>query len=181
VAAADLVVTNAHVVAGISEPSVIDAGGGRHGSVVVYFDPRFDLAVLRTSSLNEPALYIDPSPVNPGSQAAVVGYPGSGPFQAGPAEVIQGFSAQDSDIYGHGATTRRVYAITGTVRPGNSGGPLVEATGKSSAWCSPGHCPTPISATPWRPPEVATRVAQAETHASNTTTGSCASRHGAGQ
>ena len=57
VAAPGLVVTNAHVVAGIADPVVEDADG-EHRAVAVVFDPDTDVAILRTSGLDGPPLAV---------------------------------------------------------------------------------------------------------------------------
>jgi S1-C subfamily serine protease len=129
VVAPGLVVTNAHVIAGIPHPMVED-GNGSHATTVLSFDPSFDLAVLRVVSLNDPALPLDPDQVARGAQGAVLGYPGGGPFTVVPAGVMAGFEAEGRDIYGRGLTVRNVYEIQAVVRPGNSGGPLVEPDGE---------------------------------------------------
>lgn len=129
VVAPGLVVTNAHVVAGIAHPMVEDATGS-HQTTVVAFDPGFDLAVMRVGGLTEPALTLDPTTVPRGTGAAVLGYPEGGPFTADPAGVMAEFEAQGRDIYGQGLTVRDVYEIQAVVRPGNSGGPLVEPDGE---------------------------------------------------
>ncbi len=123
------VVTNAHVVAGIARPQVED-DAGFHPTTVVYFNPSFDLAVLRVSGLTESPLVLDPDGVGRGTEAAVLGYPGGGPFTADPAGVMAQFEAEGRDIYGQGLTVRSVYEIQAVVRPGNSGGPLVEPDGQ---------------------------------------------------
>jgi S1-C subfamily serine protease len=123
------VVTNAHVVAGIARPQVEDAAGF-HPTTVVYFNPSFDLAVLRVGGLTESPLSLDPNGVGRGTQAAVLGYPGGGPFTADAAGVMAQFEAEGRDIYGQGLTVRNVYEIQAVVRPGNSGGPLVEPDGQ---------------------------------------------------
>lgn len=128
VAAPGLVVTNAHVVAGVPHPTVLDQMGV-HQTTVVLFDPNFDLAVLRVSGLTEHALALDPVDVPRGTSGAVLGYPGGGPFNAQPAGVRADFSAQGRDIYGQGLTVRDVYELQAIVRPGNSGGPLVKPDG----------------------------------------------------
>jgi S1-C subfamily serine protease len=125
----DLVVTNAHVVAGILHP-MVDDGSGLHSTTVVSFDPNFDLAVMRVTGIDEPALDLDPTDVGRGTQAAVLGYPGGGPFTVVPAGVMADFEAEGRDIYGQGLTVRNVYEIQATVRPGNSGGPLVQPDGE---------------------------------------------------
>jgi S1-C subfamily serine protease len=129
VVAPGLVVTNAHVIAGIPHPMVED-DAGLHPTTVVSFDPSFDLAVMRVEGINEPSLVLDPVQVARGVQAAVLGYPGGGPFTAVAAGVMADFEAEGRDIYGQGLTVRNVYEIQAVVRPGNSGGPLVQPDGE---------------------------------------------------
>jgi S1-C subfamily serine protease len=129
VIAPGLVVTNAHVVAGIANPVVID-GTGDHPAKAIWFNPRFDLAVLRSPGVSDPALRIDPAEVGRGTQAVVLGYPEGGPLRTGSAGVMASFEARGRDIYNQGLTVRLVYQIEAIVRPGNSGGPLVNAQGE---------------------------------------------------
>ncbi|MGA2835763.1 MAG: MarP family serine protease [Acidimicrobiales bacterium] len=129
VAAPGLVVTNAHVVAGIAQP-LVKVGNSIKTTQVVLFDPTFDLAVLRVSGLTAPALTLDPGTVGRGAQAAVLGYPEGGPFTVDPAGVMALFEAQGRDIYGQGLNLRNIYEIDALVRPGNSGGPLVLPDGQ---------------------------------------------------
>jgi S1-C subfamily serine protease len=171
VVAPGLVVTNAHVVAGIPHPTVDDASG-THDTTVVYFDPSFDLAVLRTN-VTEPALSLDTQTVPRQTQAAVLGYPGGGQFAYGPAGVMAEFEAQGRDIYGQGLTVRDVYEIEASVRPGNSGGPLVLPNGvvigivfsRSTTNDTIGYALTS--------PGVITRVHQAEAATGSVGTGGC--------
>lgn len=124
VAAPDLVVTNAHVVAGETRTSVIDQSG-THQATVVLFDPNLDVAVLRVTGLGDPVLPIRRDLVARGTTAAIMGYPEGGPLQAKPAAVTARINATGLNIYGTAATVREVYEISGDVQPGNSGGPLV--------------------------------------------------------
>ena len=124
VASPGLVVTNAHVVAGIPSPVVIDATG-RHTTTVVLFDPRLDIAVLRVPGLSEKPLALDDGVVGRGTLGVVLGYPGGGPFTYAGAGVAAAFPAVGFDIYGRTTTTREVYELDAVVQPGNSGGPLV--------------------------------------------------------
>lgn len=126
VAAPDLVVTNAHVVAGEVRSEVID-GSGRHAATTVWYDPGRDVAVLRVPGLDEPVLRLAPTTVPSGTAAAVLGYPGGGSFQATPATVGSTFNAVGLDIYGTATVTRQVYELRATVVPGDSGGPVVAA------------------------------------------------------
>ncbi|HZL08101.1 MAG TPA: MarP family serine protease [Candidatus Dormibacteraeota bacterium] len=122
------VATNAHVVAGIRWPYVQD-GNGTHGATVIWFDPSLDFAVLRVNNLAGRPLTVSNNQVSAGTPAAVLGYPGGGPFTADPAAVLEEFTATGRDIYGHGNTNRNVYEVKADVMPGNSGGPLVAKDG----------------------------------------------------
>jgi len=124
VVAPGLVVTNAHVVAGIASPDVIDRTG-RHATSVALFDPRLDIAVLRVRGLTDPALPVVSSVVGRGTTGVVLGYPGGGPLTARKAGVAAPFDAVGLDIYGSSQTTREIYQLDAVVQPGNSGGPLV--------------------------------------------------------
>jgi len=111
VAAPGLVVTNAHVVAGIPHPMVVD-GSGAHQTKVVLFDPSYDLAVMRVGGISEPSLALDPAQSSRGVEAAVLGYPGGGPFTVVPAGVMADFEAEGRDIYGQKLTVRNVYELS---------------------------------------------------------------------
>ncbi|HVE90766.1 MAG TPA: MarP family serine protease [Actinomycetota bacterium] len=130
VAAPGLVVTNAHVVAGMSGSITVQDAKGRHRAQVMLFDPSLDVAVLRTSGLAAGPLPIAPAAADRGTQGAFLGYPGGGPFQAAPAAVLRTFQATGRDIYGRNTTRRNVYQLSGAVREGNSGGPLVRPSGE---------------------------------------------------
>jgi len=126
----DEIATNAHVVAGIRWPYVQDSNG-THGATVIWFDPSLDFAVLRVDNLAGRPLTISSSQsVSAGTPAAVLGYPGGGPFTADTAALLDEFTATGRDIYGRGNTNRDVYEIKANVMPGNSGGPLVALNGR---------------------------------------------------
>ncbi|HUS26699.1 MAG TPA: MarP family serine protease [Nevskiaceae bacterium] len=124
-----LVATNAHVVAGVIEPYVQD-GNGTHRASVMLFDPDLDLAILRTTNLKGQPLGIATQTVATGTPAVILGYPGGGNFNAGPAAIMDSFVAVGRNIYNQGETSRSVYSVKGTVVPGNSGGPLVDKEGR---------------------------------------------------
>ena len=131
VVAHDLVVTNAHVVAGIARPVVIDADG-QHPATAVLFDPRLDLSVMRVPNLSDPPLSLDGTDVGRGTSGVVLGYPEGGPFDYTPAAVAASFPATGFDIYGKSQTLRQVYQIDAQVLPGNSGGPLIASGDRTS-------------------------------------------------
>jgi S1-C subfamily serine protease len=129
VVGSNLVATNAHVVAGVPDPYVVD-GNGEHKASVIWFDQNLDFAVLQVSDLAGRALSIDSQDQPNGTSAVVMGYPGGGSFTASPAAVLDEFEADGSNIYGQGSTERQIYEIKASVIPGNSGGPLVLANGQ---------------------------------------------------
>lgn len=124
----NIVVTNAHVVAGIREPFVKDSRG-LHAATVVRFDPNLDVAVLRVPGLETPPLPIKEAQQNAGTVGAVIGYPDGGELSAGYAIIRSALGANGFDIYDHQKVTRRIYALNATVVPGHSGGPLVDESG----------------------------------------------------
>lgn len=124
-----LVVTNAHVVAGVDRPKVLDANG-QHNAIPLVFDRNLDIAVLRVEGLAGPALNSGPSQVSRGTVTAVLGYPGGGSFRAGGATVLDQFNAIGRDIYGEQRTRRNIYELKADIIPGNSGGPIINASGQ---------------------------------------------------
>jgi S1-C subfamily serine protease len=129
VVAPHLVVTNAHVVAGESDTTV-QVGGNPPGldAEVVDFDAHDDVAILRVSALDEPVLHMAANP-KPGTPAAILGYPLDGGFDVEPGRIGQTETVSTEDAYGNGPVTRSITALRGRVRPGNSGGPMVDSTG----------------------------------------------------
>jgi S1-C subfamily serine protease len=127
-----IVVTNAHVVAGVQRPRVQVGGiGESYPGRVVVFDPARDLAVINIDGLPSRAR---PLPVGPdlssGDGAVVAGFPKNGPYKVGSARVRDVITARGEDIYGKNNSTRQVYSLYARVQPGNSGGPLLDRRGQ---------------------------------------------------
>jgi S1-C subfamily serine protease len=125
----DRVVTNAHVVAGVSQPVVEMSDGGAMPGRVVYFDTKRDLAVLAVDNLPSRPLPLSRD-LPGGSQAAFAGYPHGGPFQSKPATVQDIATVLVPDIYGNNPSPEDIYRLAGDVQPGNSGGPLLTNDGQ---------------------------------------------------
>ena len=124
------VVTNAHVVAGASSVVVRMSGSTSvERATLVAFDPSRDLAVLDVTDLTAPALDVGPD-LTAGAPAYAVGYPGDGPFTVSPQRVRDRVTARGTDIYQSGSVDRDIYSLRGVVRPGNSGGPLLDQNGQ---------------------------------------------------
>ncbi|PWI06822.1 serine protease [Streptomyces sp. NWU339] len=128
--AAERVMTNAHVVAGIDEPTVRVGGVGRaYEARVVLFDPQKDVAVLYVPELRAPVLRFDDD-ADRGDSAVVAGYPQDGDLDLRAATVATRVQAKGQNIYGDRAVVREIYSIRSLVRPGNSGGPLLTTDGR---------------------------------------------------
>ena len=129
--APDLVVTNAHVVAGEppGQTSVLLPSGRHLAATVVMFDPRRDLALLSVGSLEETPLPVRAASV--GASGAVFGHPnGQDAVAITPARVAQVIEAVGKDLYDRTDTTRNVLVLAATLAHGDSGGPLVNSTGE---------------------------------------------------
>jgi S1-C subfamily serine protease len=130
VAAPGLVVTNAHVVAGETDTAVQVAGQPPDLTAQpLAFDPHDDIAVLRVAGLTRPALGLLGNPAS-GTPGAIVGYPLDGPENLQPARIGPTHVVSTEDAYGNGPVLRSITSLRGLVRPGNSGGPVVDASGR---------------------------------------------------
>jgi S1-C subfamily serine protease len=128
IGAPGVVVTNAHVVAGEDDTSVETRSGASLDATPVYYNPEYDLALLRVGA-QLPTLTMDPHPKRARS-GAVLGYPENGPFHAAAARFGETREVVSEDSYGRGPIHRAISSLRGSVRSGNSGGPLVNARGK---------------------------------------------------
>jgi S1-C subfamily serine protease len=128
VVAPGLVVTNAHVLAGEDDTTVTTRGGASFDATPVHYDTTNDLAILRTSTAI-PSLPIAQT-ASSGQSAAVLGYPDNGPYDAAPARFGETRDVISEDSYGRGPIRRSISSLRGSVRSGNSGGPLVDAQGR---------------------------------------------------
>ena len=129
VVAPGVVVTNAHVVAGEQDTTVDSVNAPPLPARAIAFDSRNDIAVLRVrGGLNAPVLkQADP---REGQSAAIMGFPENQGLTVRPARLGQTVSVLSEDAYGHGPVTRRITSFRGEVRPGNSGGPLIDSGGR---------------------------------------------------
>lgn len=123
----EVVVTNAHVLAGVDDATVTTRDGASLEATPVRFDPRNDLALLRVGA-ELPPLPIAPQATR-GASGAVLGYPENGPYSVVPARFGGTREAISEDAYGRGPVRRTIGSLRGSVRSGNSGGPMVDTRG----------------------------------------------------
>lgn len=129
VVAPNRVMSNAHVVAG-SESVTVESEGKTYDATVVSYDPNADISILDVPDLPAAPLQFDMQEAPTGTDAVVMGYPGGGEFTATPGRIREIIQLNGPDIYHTNTVTREVYTIRGTVRQGNSGGPLIDRDGK---------------------------------------------------
>lgn len=131
VAGDGLVVTNAHVVAGEDDTTVqIRGTGARLSAHPVFFDAHNDIVVLRVANLQGLPILPLASGATPGTDAAVLGFPRNGPYDVRAARMASTRTALTDDAYGRGPVSRSITTFRGLVRPGNSGGPVVDGRGR---------------------------------------------------
>ncbi len=124
------VVTNAHVIAGVAYPKVIDHTGRLHNAVAVVFSPSDDLAVLRLAeAVKVEPLRLELASPEKGTPVFLPGYPGGGSFTEKTGVVAEKITATGKDIFGKPGTIRKVLSLQSNVVKGNSGGPVIDASG----------------------------------------------------
>jgi S1-C subfamily serine protease len=128
VAAPNLVVTNAHVIAGIKKPQVVDQFK-TYSASAVWFDQNLDIAVLKVDNLPDPALTLKGDILPDADAAAILGFPGGGDLVASDAAIIDHVRAVGRNIYNHGIVQRDIYEVQANIKQGDSGGPLLAPDG----------------------------------------------------
>ncbi len=123
----ELVVTNAHVVAGGNKMILQRSDGSEVTGQVVAFDPKRDLAAIRVPGLDRPPLA--QGDTTSGGLGAVFGHPGGGALRAAPFSVAQVVTATGRDIYDRQDTRRDIFVLAVTLRPGDSGAAMVDGQG----------------------------------------------------
>ncbi|MDX6357784.1 MAG: hypothetical protein QOH37_838 [Nocardioidaceae bacterium] len=124
----DRVMTNAHVVAGVSDP-LVDISGSTVPGRVVYYNPDIDVAVLAVPTGSVRPLRLSATG-GAGDGVAILGYPQNGPYDEQVGRVRADQRLRSPDIYGDGTVIRDVLSLRGLIRPGNSGGPVVDSAGR---------------------------------------------------
>jgi S1-C subfamily serine protease len=126
----DLIVTNAHVVAGSQHPTVLrHPDGAVLDAEVVAFDPNRDVAILHVPGIARSALTLGDGSFDEGGVGAVFGHPLGGKLTLSPFKVAQKLDARGFDIYDQNHTTREIFVLSSDLAPGDSGGALVDPNG----------------------------------------------------
>ena len=172
VVAPERVMTNAHVVAGVSEAVVEVPGAGALTGEIVYFDPVDDLAIIAVPGLAAAPLTLQ-GDLAVNGEGVSLGYPFGGPFDSDPARVMSVGSMLVADIYGQSPTARAVYTLAADVQQGESGGPLLSADGRVAGVIFAKAANTANVGYALAMSEVAPVVAQADSLSAAVSSGAC--------
>jgi S1-C subfamily serine protease len=173
VGAPDLVVTNAHVVAGeVATRVQLEGTGPRTEAEVVLFDAENDIAILRVDGLGLPPMPL--AAPRTGEPAAVLGFPENGPLDIQPARTGATRRVISGDAYNRGPVERTVTSFRVYVRPGNSGGPVVNGDGEAVATVFASRANSSESGYGIPSQLVRRRLAAAATRTEPVDTGACA-------
>jgi S1-C subfamily serine protease len=130
IVANERVITNAHVVAGVEEPVISQPNSELQiQGKVVFMDREKDIAILFVPGLmGERLTFI--GPVTPNELGFVIGYPNGGSLRTTAVSITSEFESLGADIDGEGQVKREVIVFGGDIKPGNSGGPLLNTQGQ---------------------------------------------------
>jgi S1-C subfamily serine protease len=129
VVANQVILTNAHVVAGATAVAVFDLAGVRSDARVILFDPDLDIALLRADGVRAPVLVFARTDPKRSDIGVVLGYPGGGGLAILPAAVAGAYPATGLDIYDAGPVRRDLLELHAQIDRGDSGAPFVLVDG----------------------------------------------------
>lgn len=167
----NLVVTNAHVVAGVRSPTVTSAAGQVTRATVTSFDPDNDIAILETSVSGAP-LRLRPSDPPSGSNAVAVAFQENGP-EARPGSVRQVGHIDTVDIYDHEIAARKIIVLEMKLISGDSGSPVLDVEGRVVGTAAASDADNPETAFAVPNSEIVAGVNAARSASSSVSTGPC--------
>jgi S1-C subfamily serine protease len=168
------VITNAHVVAGVKDP-VVTLTNTKIQLVgkVIAIDRKKDIAIIYVPGLNGKKLTFI-GPATPNEIGFVVGYPNGGSLKTIAVSVSAQFESLGTDIDGNGEVKRDVIVFGGDVRPGNSGGPLLNQQGQVLGVIFAADAENKNTGYALAPSEVAKLVSEFLNETQSQNTGGCA-------
>ena len=171
--AEERVMTNAHVLAGVDDPTVL-AEGTEYDATIVYVDEMVDVAVLAVPGLPEVPLAFSAADRDTGADSIIMGYPGGGDLQVGPARIRDLTDIQGPNFRANDTVVREVYSLFGEVRAGNSGGPLLDVDGTVLGVVFASAIDDPSTGYALSAGQVATAAAEGSSRSSEVDSGPCA-------
>lgn len=173
VAGPHLVVTNAHVVAGVTNPVVrIQGKGQSYAAIVVYFDPQRDVAILKSKSLLATPIPIGKQ-VSRSTSLLIAGFPGGKSLMFIPARVRSVTVATGRDIYNEKEVSREIYSLRSIIRQGDSGAPLLTSSGDAVGMVFAASSNDPTTGYALTPQEFLPGLKAAQIQTESVDTGKC--------
>jgi len=131
---ANQAITNAHVMAGVTNPSIRLPGGKVIEAELVGFDPERDLALLvvEPSDLTDAGFIVRPARLTEaeeGDTGMIAPLDADGNIYLLPYEVRREIIATGADIYREGDTFRAALDLAANIEPGDSGAGLFDGKG----------------------------------------------------
>lgn len=170
---AERVMTNAHVLAGVDDPTVL-VGDSDYDATIVYVDQQLDIAVLAVPGLTQVPLAFSATERESGADSIIMGYPGGGDLQVSPARVRDLTEIRGPNFRGDGTVVREVYSLFGEVRAGNSGGPLLDVDGSVLGVIFASAIDDPLTGYALSADQVATAASQGASSTAEVDSGPCA-------
>lgn len=167
------VMTNAHVLAGVDDPTVL-AEDEQYDATIVYLDEQVDIAVLAVPGLVQVPLSLAAAERTSGADAIIMGYPGGGDLQVGAARIRDLSEIRGPNFRADGTVSREVYSLFGQVRSGNSGGPLLDTDGTVLGVVFASAIDDPATGYALSASQVSTAASQGSTSSSEVDSGPCA-------
>lgn len=167
------VMTNAHVLAGVDDPTVL-AEDEQYDATIVYLDEQVDIAVLAVPGLPQVPLSLAAAERTSGADAIIMGYPGGGDLQVGAARIRDLSEIRGPNFRADGTVSREVYSLFGQVRSGNSGGPLLDTDGTVLGVVFASAIDDPATGYALSASQVSTAASQGSTSSSEVDSGPCA-------
>jgi hypothetical protein len=121
-----LVLTNAHLIAGAKNVSLINSFGNMTRGWVVGFDALRDLALISVNGMDLKPLNFARPEAGP---ATAFGYVKDTGLQILPVRLVERLTANGYGLYGERPTKRKVWLVAGQLSQGFSGGPVVNSNG----------------------------------------------------
>ena len=118
----NIVVTNAHVVAGVNSPRIIHNGNG-YDLDFVSLDPNSDLAILRSEDFSHKPLKLDEA--EDGVSGTVVAFVKDGKKVITEVKILEKILAVGKDIFGKPGESREALSLEARIESGFSGAPVL--------------------------------------------------------
>ena len=113
-------------------------------------------------------------PVTANELGFVIGYPNGGNIKTIPVSISSEFESLGSDIDGQGQISREVIVFGGDIKPGNSGGPLLNQQGQALGMVFAADAQAKSTGYALAPQEMVEIINKSKESTNSVSTGDCA-------